>query len=279
MRKVLTFPLIAAWYVLALLATLMVGAVLIDVLFSTDVGLLVFAIWILVPARALGLEISLDPPFVLVIVGTILAVCATALRGLANRTASTPLLKAVQAGDVGAVSAALKVAGTDVNETSWNRKTGLYIAVEQGQLEIAKLLLRAGADPTVATNDGFTPLLTAPEHGVELVALLMEHGAKPWDALLIGICRGKDKDALAILRLFLDAGLSPNAKGPLFLDGQPMQNVTPLIAAVADDWRAGAQLLLERGANPATSTSVGTALELAKRRGSKNCEALLAGLP
>jgi ankyrin repeat protein len=55
------------------------------------------------------------------------------------------------------------------------RSTDLSIVYSEGQLEMVKLLLDAGADPNASTDDGFTPLMAASGEGyVEIVRLLLQ---------------------------------------------------------------------------------------------------------
>ena len=53
-------------------------------------------------------------------------------------------------------------------------QTALMLAVSHGRLDLAELLLTAGADVNVQDEDGSTALMCASEHGhVELVKLLL----------------------------------------------------------------------------------------------------------
>jgi hypothetical protein len=56
--------------------------------------------------------------------------------------------------------------------------TPLTRAAELGHLEALRLLLEAGADPSLADGDGITPLMVAAAHGqLEVVRLLLARGA------------------------------------------------------------------------------------------------------
>ena len=56
--------------------------------------------------------------------------------------------------------------------------TNLSIQSSEGQTEMVRLLIDAGADPNAATKDGFTPLMAACGEGyVRIVELLLEAGA------------------------------------------------------------------------------------------------------
>jgi ankyrin repeat protein len=56
--------------------------------------------------------------------------------------------------------------------------TALVMAAANGRLEAARLLLDAGADPSLANGDGTTPLMSAAWTGhLEVLQLLLERGA------------------------------------------------------------------------------------------------------
>ena len=57
--------------------------------------------------------------------------------------------------------------------------TPLHVAVMEQQQKTVKVLLQAGADPNVQTNDGRTPLHhAAMGECAEIVTLLLEYGAR-----------------------------------------------------------------------------------------------------
>ena len=56
--------------------------------------------------------------------------------------------------------------------------TPLYYAVEQGNVEMARALLEAGADPSLATDDGYLPLVPALSNK-EMLDVLLAAGADP----------------------------------------------------------------------------------------------------
>ncbi|WAO96991.1 Hypothetical protein NCS54_01468900 [Fusarium falciforme] len=66
----------------------------------------------------------------------------------------------------------------NVNETSSLGRSALGIACTNGSIDVVDVLLKKGADITVADNDGLTPLNAASANGhIEVVKLLLEKGA------------------------------------------------------------------------------------------------------
>jgi ankyrin repeat protein len=54
----------------------------------------------------------------------------------------------------------------------------MHLAVQRGRLDLARLLIKHGADVTAWNNNGWTPLHRAVQQGsVDLARLLVEHGA------------------------------------------------------------------------------------------------------
>jgi ankyrin repeat protein len=95
------------------------------------------------------------------------------------------LLNVAAEGD-GAAAARLLAAGADPNASVPARTpsgevvqaTALQLAAENGRLEAARLLLDAGADPSLAGSDGVTPLMLAAGRGqLEVLRLLLRRGA------------------------------------------------------------------------------------------------------
>jgi len=170
-----------------------------------------------------------------------------------NRHGQTPLLRAVT--------------GIITSEMFVNTGARHLVGVQ--------LLLEAGADVDVANFEGLTPLMCASgcsqgqpsscEHQLEMLALLLEHGARTDLEAHGGGWRGKNalscaikKDALCATRsaeLLLDSGAD--------IDAQSVHGYTALFAAVASNDVEAAQMLVDRGAR--TDLRAYTAIEMASK--------------
>jgi ankyrin repeat protein len=85
--------------------------------------------------------------------------------------------RAVQSGDLQAVRDLLR-AGTDVDARNRHGQTALMLAAHRGHGDIAALLVEAGADLNVAAKYNLTPLMLAIVAGHAAVArLLIQAGA------------------------------------------------------------------------------------------------------
>jgi hypothetical protein len=74
----------------------------------------------------------------------------------------------------------IKELGIDVNDATKDGCTALYVAAQEGRLEMVRCLLDFGADVNQTVIDGSTPLMVAAErlhHTV--VRCLLKHGADP----------------------------------------------------------------------------------------------------
>ncbi|MFY2559780.1 ankyrin repeat domain-containing protein [Corallococcus terminator] len=109
--------------------------------------------------------------------------------------------------------------GADVNAWDANHhETPILSAMEPPELEVARVLLEAGADPNVRRSTHESPLQLAVEHEhLEMTALLLRHGAgrtmNEWGGLrgLTPLGMGARKFNLPIIELLMAAGADPQA--------------------------------------------------------------------
>ena len=179
-----------------------------------------------------------------------------------------------QAGDREAVRALLKQAA-DVNASQPDGMTALHWAAMRNDVELATLLLYAGANAKATTRiNSYTPLLLAARNGnAAVMGPLLNAGADPnlptangTTPLMFAAAAGS-ADAV---RLLLDGGAEPNAK-------ETYRGLTPIMFAAAADRSDVVDLLAERGADLTATTKV---VELSKMgRNSAVFAGLLFGNP
>jgi len=121
----------------------------------------------------------------------------------------------------------------------------LFIAAENGNLEMVTLFINAGADINIQNEEGWTPLLGATSRGhIEVVTFLIENGAN------VNIQEGRGETPLniaannghiQIVRLLIGAGADLNIEHN---GGWP-----PLTSAASSGHLQVVQLLINAGAN------------------------------
>lgn len=128
----------------------------------------------------------------------------------------------------------------------------LVYAIYHSPLAFIRTLLEVGADPNVAVDDGFPPLIAAIITGRE------QPGSTKRD------------DVDEVLRLLLKHGADPNQRG--------INDWTALHVAVGERNAAAVQILLDAGADPEIRTRIDdcdTPLELAESAGYAEIAAIL----
>jgi ankyrin repeat protein len=163
-----------------------------------------------------------------------------------SRTASGSVADAAMRGDATAVRAAVARKG-DVNVAQIDGTTALHWAVERDDLDMADVLIRAGARVGARTREGVTPLQLASINGsAAMLTRLVKAGADPnalltpaGDTALMMAARTGKTDALRVL---VEAGANVNAR-------ETWGGTTPLMWAVSEGHAAAATLLLGAGSD------------------------------
>jgi ankyrin repeat protein len=135
--------------------------------------------------------------------------------------------------------------------------TALVMAAGRGRLEVARLLLEGGADPSLADSDGRTPLMSATADGQrEVLRLLLARGAavdaaEPrdgWTAFHVACANNQAECAKALVRAGCDVGIkdSHGQTGRELAEGQGHATVVEQLRAVV-----GEQLRAAQAAGPA----------------------------
>ena len=179
-------------------------------------------------------------------------VCLTLLISAAVPPDS-PVADAAMRGDAEEVHELLR-AGADVNAAQGDGMTALHWAAENGRIELAEVLVFAGANPEAATRvGGFTPLMVASRAGhAGIVRLLADAGANleattetGETALHYAAWSGNPEIAVALAEKGADVDAQESANGQ-----------TPLMFAAAYGRTEVVRTLLEAGADPSIRTNV-----------------------
>ena len=179
-------------------------------------------------------------------------VCLTLLISAAVPPDS-PVADAAMRGDAEEVHELLR-AGADVNAAQGDGMTALHWAAENGRIELAEVLVFAGANPEAATRvGGFTPLMVASRAGhAGIVRLLADAGANleattetGETALHYAAWSGNPEIAVALAEKGAEVNAQESANGQ-----------TPLMFAAAYGRTDVVRTLLEAGADPSIRTNV-----------------------
>ena len=124
------------------------------------------------------------------------------------------LVDAVKSGNVDAVRSLVK--NSSVNATETDGTTALHWAVRADNLELVRMLLRAGADAKLANRYGVRPLTLAATNGnAAMVETLLAAGADPNTALPEGetvVMTAARTGKLDALHVLLSHGGAANAR-------------------------------------------------------------------
>ena len=194
--------------------------------------------------------------------GACLAAVVFAIAALTGAVApdDRTLLEATQRGDVAAVRSLLED-GADPNAAQGDGLTALHLAARTSNLEIAEILLDAGAEVAATTRiGGYMPIHLASQAAqASVVAALIRAGADPGVATTESGATPLHLAAKAFsgestVRVLLEHGARVNAL-------ETSAGQTPLMFAASYGRTAAIRELLSHGADPAISTEVVDVLE------------------
>jgi ankyrin repeat protein len=180
-----------------------------------------------------------------------------------------------------AVAEELVRGGADIHASSKTGFTPLMFAAQQGDVDTARILISAGANPNEVrpkSGNSYTPLIIASAMGhAKVVELLLDKGADPnvidargYTSLHLAVrdsdyginLTGKD-EIVKIVRALLAHGANPNHRLKLernvgTLNEVSLQGATPLLLAAEVNNLEAARALLDAGADPRIPTDQGT---------------------
>ena len=179
--------------------------------------------------------------------------CALLLPATAFAAADTRLADAANRRDLAAVRT-LIAEKVDVNGTGRDGTPALHYAIRVGDVDIARLLIDAGAKATLANRLGVTPLGLASANGhAALIRLLLDSGANPnevdpaGETALMLAARSGSPDAV---RTLLDGGAQVQTADKTYQQ-------TALMVAIRENHPDVVRLLVQRGANVNVRTRTG----------------------
>src|SRR5579872_3350174 len=189
---------------------------------------------------------------------TVLCVGAVAAIPMARMHASTAaagspmaIVEAAQSGNRDALRAALKDGG-DVNAAQGDGMTPLHWAAVRNDVEMAELLMYAGANVKATTRiGGYTPLLVAAKSGnAKVIETLLKHGADPdrgtvngTTPLMFAAMSGNVESVRVLSYYSTDVNARENVKGE-----------TALTFAAASGRADAIRILTAAGADPKLTT-------------------------
>ncbi len=178
-----------------------------------------------------------------------------------SAAATAPVADAAMNGDKAAVKALLKSAA-DVNAAQGDGMTALHWAAMNGDLELAQMLVFAGANVKATTRLGaYTPLFLASQQGhAPVIAALLKAGSdvkagtpNGTSPLMVAAASGK----VEAVKVLVDAGADVNGK-----DGVRAQ--TPLMYAAASNRADVITLLAASGADLTAASKVSDLANLSR---------------
>ena len=193
--------------------------------------------------------------------------CLTAL--LLAVPADTPVVDAAKIGDVERLRSLLKQ-GVDVNAAEGDGMTALHWAAFRDDLDIAEILLYAGANVGARTRvNAISALVLAARNGsAAMVEMMLDAGADANAAMSIGTtplmaaATSGNADAVKVLLDHgADVGATENAQGQ-----------TALMLAASYNRSAAIKILMDHGADPAVTTKVVNLANRGRGRGGQQAQ-------
>lgn len=169
-------------------------------------------------------------------------------------SADTPISDAVRRGDADAVRTLLRD-GADVNASAGDGMTALHWAADGGEVEIAAILIAAGANVDAVTRLGdYTPVHLASRQGTaSLIEALLEAGANPNSNSTAGgssaLHFAAGAGSVEAITTLLEHGAELNGR-------ESSRGQTPLMFAAAKGRAAAVRALLAHGADPALTSRI-----------------------
>jgi ankyrin repeat protein len=174
-----------------------------------------------------------------------IALVTASLLSLTTMAAAPDVANAAMKGNRAAVKTLIDQK-VDVNIAQPDGSTALHWAAYRQDIELANMLLKAGANPKTPTRDGATPLSLASTNGdAPLITALIKAGADPNEKLPTGktnlmlASRNGNVDGI---RALIDAGADVNAK-------EDLRGTTALMWAADEAHAPALKLLIERDAD------------------------------
>lgn len=184
---------------------------------------------------------------------------------------------AVEKQDYAEIQSILGDKNIKIDETDFQKRTALMMAVQRNDVQAAKLLIEAGANVNMKNNIHDTPYLLAGAEGYnEILLLTLENGANLEDTNCYGgtaIIPASEKGHFKTVEILLDAGINPNHVNNLgwtaLMEAVLLGNGSKVYVDIVNT-------LIKGNADPNIPDKKGvTALQYAKQRGFKEIAEIL----